>query len=59
DLGLAVDERGNLVVGADFQTSARGVFAAGDAVAGASLAVRAMDQGRQAAETIARYLQGR
>jgi NAD(P)H-dependent glutamate synthase small subunit len=57
DLGLAVDARGNLVVDDDSQTSVRGVFAAGDAVAGASLVVRAIDQGRRAAEAISRRLQ--
>jgi len=58
DLGLAVDPRGNLVVDAGFMTTAPGVFAAGDAVQGASLVVRAIDQGRRAADGVDRYLRG-
>ena len=36
EMGLALDERGNLKVDADRMTSAPGIFAAGDAVLGAS-----------------------
>jgi glutamate synthase (NADPH/NADH) small chain len=54
-LGLKLDERGNIVV-ADFQTSDESVFAAGDAVEGASLVVRAIRSGRDAAEAIHRWL---
>jgi len=56
ELGLATDDRGNLAVGQDFMTSAPGVFAAGDAVAGASLVVRAITQGRRMAEAVDEYL---
>ncbi|HEY5764415.1 MAG TPA: glutamate synthase subunit beta [Candidatus Deferrimicrobiaceae bacterium] len=55
-LGLAIDERGNLKVDADQMTSVPGVFAAGDAVLGASLVVRAIDSGRLAAAGLNRYL---
>ena len=55
-LGLAIDERGNLKVDADRMTSVPGVFAAGDAVLGASLVVRAIDSGRLAAAGLNRYL---
>lgn len=55
-LGLAIDERGNLQVDADRMTSVPGVFAAGDAVLGASLVVRAIDSGRLAAAGVDRYL---
>ena len=55
-LGLATDEGGNLVVDANFQTSAPGVFAAGDTVAGASLVVRAIAQGRQMAAAVDAFL---
>jgi len=56
DLGIDLDPRGNLRVDEEFRTSASGVFAAGDAVAGASLVVRAIDQGRRVAEAVDRFL---
>jgi len=52
DLGLATDPRGNISIDQDYLTSADGVFAAGDAVLGASLVVRSIDHGRRAAEAI-------
>jgi len=60
--GLALDAAGNLTVGPDGEgkgegeTSEAGIFAAGDAVAGASLVVRAIAAGRDVAETIDRWL---
>jgi NAD(P)H-dependent glutamate synthase small subunit len=59
DLGLALDSRGNLRIGADRMTSTPGVFAAGDSTLGASLVVRAIDEARAAAEGIKRYLSGK
>jgi glutamate synthase (NADPH) small chain len=59
DLGLLLDARGNIAADADGMTSAPGVFAAGDAVLGASLVVRAIDSGRRTAEGVDRYLAGR
>lgn len=59
DLGLKLDARGNLLVTEDFQTSHPGVFAAGDAETGASLVVRAIDRGGQAAERIDAFLSGK
>lgn len=56
DLGVALDPRGNIVVDGDFMTTVPGVFGAGDAVLGASLVVRSIDAGRQAAEGADRYL---
>ncbi|MEW6515633.1 MAG: glutamate synthase subunit beta [candidate division FCPU426 bacterium] len=56
DLKLETDPRGNLKVNMDFMTSTPGVFAAGDAEMGASLVVRAIYRGRQAAEKINQYL---
>ena len=56
DLSLAVDQRGNLQVDQVRMTSTPGVFAAGDSMLGASLIVRAIDDGREAAEGIDRYL---
>ena len=56
DLSLVLDARGNLQVDGSRMTSTPGVFAAGDTTLGASLVVRAIDEGRQAAEGIDRYL---
>ena len=54
-LGLRLDERGNVLVN-HCQTSVLWVFAAGDAVSGASLVVRAIQSGRQAAVAMDRWL---
>ena len=54
-LGLQLDEKGNVVVD-NFQTSQPGIFAAGDAICGASLVVRAINTGRLAAAAIDRGL---
>ncbi len=59
DLQLALDARGNLAADGEFMTSAPGVFAAGDCATGASLVVRAINQGRAAAAAADRYLAGR
>ncbi len=56
DFGLQLDRRGNIVVDHDYRTSEEGVFAAGDAVTGASLVVRAISHGRLAAEALVRYI---
>jgi glutamate synthase (NADPH/NADH) small chain len=56
DLGVRFDARGNVVKDADCMTSIPGVFAAGDLARGASLVVRAMQDGRAAAEGIHRWL---
>ena len=55
DLGLRLDERGNIGV-QDYQSSEPWVFAAGDTVDGASLVVRAIKSGREAAAAIDRWL---
>lgn len=55
EFGLKLDERGNIMV-KDYQTSEPWVFAAGDSVLGASLVVRAIDGGRNAAEAVDRWL---
>jgi len=57
EMGLELDQRGNVAV-KDFQTNQPWVFAAGDAINGASLVVRAIDSGRAAAEAIDRWLRG-
>ncbi|MFH0974975.1 MAG: glutamate synthase subunit beta [Spirochaetota bacterium] len=55
-LGLKLDLRGNIAVDANYSTNVDSVFAAGDSVAGASLVVRAISQGREAAHAIDSYL---
>jgi len=52
---LPLDGRGNLVVD-NWMTGKEGVFAAGDTVRGASLVVHAINQGRQAAAAIDKWL---
>jgi glutamate synthase (NADPH/NADH) small chain len=59
DFGLDLDARGNIAVDRAHQSSGEGVFAAGDAVSGASLVVRAMSQGRFAADMVNQYLRSR
>ena len=54
-LSLKLDDKGNVAV-QNHQTSEPWVFAAGDAISGASLVVRAIDSGRQAAAAIDRWL---
>ncbi|MFA5104041.1 MAG: glutamate synthase subunit beta [Candidatus Margulisiibacteriota bacterium] len=56
DLNLKLDVRGNILTGPDYMTSKKPVFAAGDSRRGASLVVWAIYEGRQAAESIDRYL---
>lgn len=56
DLGLTYDNRGNVTIGKNFQTNQAKVFAAGDTVLGATLVVRAIFSGRQAARNIDEYL---
>jgi glutamate synthase (NADPH) small chain len=56
ELGLHLDQRGNVAVDASFATGADGVYCAGDAMRGASLIVWAIADGRKAARAIDRYL---
>ena len=58
DLAVKFDERGNIASDDQFATSTPGVFTAGDAGTGASLVVRSIFQGREAAKAIDRYLRG-
>jgi glutamate synthase (NADPH/NADH) small chain len=55
-LGVAKDPRGNVNSVAPYTTSVDGVFAAGDARRGQSLIVWAINEGRQCARTVDRYL---
>ncbi|MBP5418876.1 MAG: glutamate synthase subunit beta [Bacteroidales bacterium] len=56
DLGVELDQRGNIKVEAHGATSVPGVFAAGDAATGASLVVRAIARGRETAMGVIEYL---
>jgi glutamate synthase (NADPH/NADH) small chain len=55
-LGLKLDERGNVWTDQTRMTSVPGVFAAGDMARGQSLVVWAIKEGRQAAQSVDRYL---
>jgi glutamate synthase (NADPH/NADH) small chain len=55
-LGLKLDNRGNVATGPDYMTSVEGVFAAGDMRRGQSLVVWAISEGRKAAAAIDDYL---
>jgi len=57
-LGVEFDSRGNIKTTDDYSTSVKGVFAAGDASTGASLAVRAIFHGQRAAFSADAYLIG-
>ncbi|MEV8512421.1 glutamate synthase subunit beta [Dactylosporangium sp. NPDC051484] len=57
-LGLTRNRRGGIDSGADWQTSAPGVFVAGDMHRGASLIVWAIAEGRAVAASIHDYLGG-
>jgi glutamate synthase (NADPH/NADH) small chain len=57
-LGVEVDERGNVTRDSEYMTSVPGVFVAGDAGRGQSLIVWAIAEGRSAAAGVDRYLTG-
>ncbi len=57
-LGVDLDERGNVARDKGYQTSVPGVFAAGDAGRGQSLIVWAIAEGRAAAAAVDEYLTG-
>ncbi|GAA1398411.1 glutamate synthase subunit beta [Luteococcus peritonei] len=56
ELGLELDERGNIRRGDDYQTNVPGVFAAGDCGRGQSLIVWAIAEGRGAANGVDAFL---
>ncbi len=58
-LGVEKDPRGNVRAVKPYTTSVDGVFAAGDARRGQSLIVWAINEGRQCARMVDRYLAGR
>ncbi|HUD75169.1 MAG TPA: glutamate synthase subunit beta, partial [Terracidiphilus sp.] len=55
-LGLALDKRGNVSTNSKYRTSVDKIFAAGDMRRGQSLVVWAIEEGRQAAAAVDRYL---
>ncbi|MEW6777546.1 MAG: glutamate synthase subunit beta [Bdellovibrionota bacterium] len=57
-LGVQLDQRGNVQCDARFQTSVPKVFAAGDMRRGQSLVVWAIAEGRQAARAVDEFLMG-
>jgi glutamate synthase (NADPH/NADH) small chain len=57
-LGVDLDERGNVARDAAYMTSVPGVFVAGDAGRGQSLIVWAIAEGRAAASAVDQYLTG-
>jgi glutamate synthase (NADPH/NADH) small chain len=57
-LGVALDNRGNVQTSDAFMSSIPGVFAAGDARRGQSLVVWAIAEGRKAAESIHTFISG-
>lgn len=59
DLGLKLDERGNIKTGEDYMTSVKGVFSSGDARKGQSLIVWAVSEGRRSAHYIDSFLIGK
>jgi glutamate synthase (NADPH/NADH) small chain len=56
ELGVRLDDRGNVWVDDEKMTSVPGVFAAGDAARGQSLVVWAIHEGRRAARGVDRFL---
>ena len=57
-LGVELDERGNITRSKQYATSVPGVFVAGDAGRGQSLIVWAIAEGRAAAAAVDAYLTG-
>ncbi len=58
-LGVEKDPRGNVKAVTPYTTSVEGVFAAGDARRGQSLIVWAINEGRQCARMVDRFLAGK
>lgn len=58
ELGISLDERGNIIADAKYQTSQDKIFVAGDARRGQSLVVWGISEGREAARNIDSFLMG-
>jgi glutamate synthase (NADPH/NADH) small chain len=59
NLGIELDQRGNVKTGPDYKTSKDKVFSAGDMRRGQSLVVWAISEGRRAAHNIDKFLTGK
>jgi glutamate synthase (NADPH/NADH) small chain len=57
-IGVGLDDRGNIAIDANRMSSVSGVFAAGDAARGQSLVVWAIAEGRETARAIDLFLMG-
>jgi glutamate synthase (NADPH/NADH) small chain len=57
-LGVEINERGNVATDGSLMTNVPGIFAAGDAARGQSLVVWAIADGRRAAKCVDHYLMG-
>ena len=57
-LGVTINERGNVTTDSEKMTTVPGIFAAGDMARGQSLIVWAIREGRQAARFVDKYLMG-
>ena len=57
-LGVQINERGNVATNSEKMTNVPGIFAAGDMARGQSLIVWAIREGRQAAKFVDKYLMG-
>jgi glutamate synthase (NADPH/NADH) small chain len=57
-LGVQLDQRGNVIADGNYMTTVPGVFAAGDMRRGQSLVVWAIAEGRKAARGLDEYLMG-
>ncbi len=58
ELGVELDQRGNVKTGADYQSSVKKVFSAGDCHTGQSLVVSAIAEGRECAREVDKFLSG-
>ena len=58
ELGLELDQRGNVKTDDAYQTSVKKVFAAGDMRTGQSLVMKCISEGRKAAYHVDKYLMG-
>jgi len=56
ETGIGLDGRGSIATNEALMTTVPGIFAAGDMQGGQSLVVRAIAEGRRAAEAVDRYL---
>ena len=57
-LGVTINERGNVATDSEKMTNIPGIFAAGDMARGQSLVVWAIREGRLAARSMDKYLMG-